>query len=239
LTGVVVAELCPAQRSSRHPVRTVEVTMYTSLAAFGRRGAVWLLLVLMTTLWGCASQPSAAEADARSRVRFEDSPDGARAIVSESILFESGKTTFANAAEPVLDLLKPAFAKARGRIIVEGHTDSTGSEAFNRKLSVDRAETVRRAVVARQVPPNRVEARGLGKDKPRRSPEVTDEDRQLNRRAEILFPGETVDSLGGREIEGKVDNVLAQLSKALGQVKDEAKGLYQQLRDKIKGDSKP
>jgi hypothetical protein len=95
---------------------------------------------------------------------------------------------------------------------------------------------VRSAIVARQVPPNRVEARGLGKDKPRRTPEVTDQDRQLNRRAEILFPGETVDTLGGREIEGKVDNVLAQLSKALGQVKDQAKGVYEQIRDRIKGD---
>ena len=159
------------------------------------RCRTWLLPVVLGALWGCAAQPPAAEVDARSRVRFEDSPDGARAILSEAILFEVGKTTFANAAEPVLDVLKPAFAKARGKILVEGHTDGTGSEAFNRKLSVDRAETVRRAIVARQVPPNRVEARGFGKDRPRRSPELTDQDRQLNRRAEIVFPGETVDSL--------------------------------------------
>ena len=198
-----------------------------------------MLLALVSTLWGCAAQPTQAEVDARSRVRFEDSPEGARAILSEAILFEVGKTTFANAAEPVLDALKPAFAKARGRIIVEGHTDSTGSDALNRKLSIDRAERVRSAIVARQVPPNRVEARGLGKDKPRRTPELSDQDRQLNRRAEILFPGETVDTLGGREIEGKVDNVLAQLSKALGQVKDQAKGVYEQIRDRIKGDGKP
>lgn len=211
----------------------------TSSVPDWHRAAVWWLLALMSTLWGCASQPTAAEVDARSRVRFEDSAEGARAILSESILFEVGKTTFANAADPVLDLLKPAFTKARGKIIVEGHTDSTGSDALNRKLSIDRAERVRGAIVARQVPPNRVEARGLGKDKPRRVPEATDQDRQLNRRAEILFPGETVDTLGGREIEGKVDNVLAQLSKALGQVKDQAKGVYETLRDKIKGDGKP
>ncbi len=213
--------------------------MRTSLAVEWRRAAVWLLLPLMGLLWGCAAQPTAADAEARSRVRFEDSPDGARAILSESILFEVGKTTFANAADPVLDVLKPAFSKARGRIIVEGHTDSTGTDAFNKKLSLERAERVRAAIVARQVPPNRVDARGLGKDRPRRSPETTDQDRQLNRRAEILFPGETVDTLGGREIEGKADNVLAQLNKALGQVKDQAKGVYETIRDKIKGDGKP
>lgn len=203
-----------------------------------RRRAAAGLLVLLALLGGCATAPRGAEAEARGRVRFEDSPDGARAILSESILFEFGKTTFANAADPVLDVLKPAFVKARGKIIVEGHTDGIGSDAANLRLSVERAEKVRQAIVARQVPPNRVEARGLGKTKPRRSPEVTDQDRQLNRRAEILFPGETVDSLGGREIEGRADSVLGQLSKALGQVKDEAKGVFDKLRDNFRSDKK-
>ena len=97
--------------------------------------------------------------------------------------------------------------------------------------------------MARQVPPHRVQARGLGKDRPRRSPEVSDQDRQLNRRAEILFPGETVDTLGGREIEGNVDTVLANLGKALQQAKEQvtggAKSVFETIRDRIKGDGKP
>lgn len=217
--------------------------------AISRRIVSVVLLLAASLLWGCATPPSAAEIEARKRVRFEDSPDGVRAILAESILFEVGTANFANAAEPVIDVLKPAFAKARGRIIVEGHTDSTGSDALNRRLSIERAEKVRTAIVARQVPPTRVEARGMSKDKPRRSPEQNDDDRQQNRRAEIVFPGETVDSLGGREIEGKAQNVLAELSKALGQVKEGfrdsasqvkegAKGVFEQLRDKIRGDGK-
>ena len=152
----------------------------------------------------------------RNRLRFEDSPEGARAILPDAILFETGKSALSPDAGPVLDLLKPAFDKARGKIIVEGHTDSVGSDALNKRLSLDRATSVRASLVARQVPPNRLEVRGLGKDKPRRTPETTDEDRQSNRRAEILFPGETVDSLGGREIE--------ELSKALARAKEQAKG---------------
>lgn len=214
--------------------------MHTPDLLSWRRAGTALLLAVLGMLWGCATpQPSAAEIEARNRVRFEDSPEGARAILADSILFETGKTTFVNAAEPVLDVLKPAFARARGRIIVEGHTDSTGSDALNRKLSIDRAEVVRGAIVARQVPPNRVEARGLGKDKPRRTPEVTDQDRQANRRAEIVFPGETVETLGGREIEGNANRTLAQLSKAVEQLKDQAKGVFETLRDKIRGDGKP
>jgi outer membrane protein OmpA-like peptidoglycan-associated protein len=107
--------------------------------------------------------------------------------------------------------MRPAFGKARGKIIVEGHTDSVGTDEANKRLSLQRAERVRAAIVDRQVPPNRLEVRGLGKDKPRYSPETTDLDRQANRRAEILFPGETVDSIGGRQIE--------ELSKALTRAK--------------------
>lgn len=210
--------------------------MRTTIDVIRPRALLGLVMVLLSTLWGCASQPSAAEMEARNRVRFEDSPEGARAVLAESILFEFGKTTFANAADPVLDVLKPAFAKARGRIIVEGHTDSIGTDAANLKLSQDRAEKVKQAIVARQVPPNRVDARGLGKTKPRKTPETTDQDRQLNRRAEILFPGETVDTLGGREIEGRANNVLDQLNKALGTVKETAKDVWGQIRDKFKSD---
>ena len=151
----------------------------------------------------------------RNRLRFEDSPEGARAILPDSILFETGKSALSPDAEPVLDLLKPAFLKARGKIIVEGHTDGTGSDALNKRLSLERAERVRAAIVDRQVPPNRLEVRGLGKDKPRRVPETTDEDRQTNRRAEILFPGETVETLGGREIE--------ELSKALARAREQSR----------------
>ena len=186
-----------------------------------RRG---LLLVVLGSLWGCASPPppppppppAPPEPEVRNRLRFEDSPEGARAILPDAILFETGKSDLSPEAGPVLDLLKPAFAKARGKIIIEGHTDSVGSDAFNKRLSLDRAASVRASIVALQVPPNRLEVRGLGKDKPRRSPETSDEDRQANRRAEILFPGETVDSLGGREIE--------ELSKALARAQQQRKG---------------
>ena len=191
----------------------------SSPALVSQRLRLALLCVPLAALWGCAAPPPppppppppAPEPEVRNRLRFEDSPDGARAILPDSILFESGKSALSGDAEPVLDLLKPAFDKARGKIIVEGHTDSVGSDAFNKRLSLDRANSVRASILARQVPPNRLETRGLGKDRPRRTPELNDDDRQMNRRAEILFPGETVDTLGGREIEA--------LSKALALAK--------------------
>lgn len=163
-------------------------------------------------LAGCAAptvQKSQAELDAMKRVRFEDTPDGARAILDNSVLFKFGTADFDSAADPVLDVLKPAFNRARGQIIVEGHTDSIGSAAINQKLSLLRAERVRDAVIKRQFSPDRLVAKGLGSSKPRRSPEMTEDDRRQNRRAEFLFPNETVASLDGKKIEQEVDSLAA------------------------------
>jgi outer membrane protein OmpA-like peptidoglycan-associated protein len=172
---------------------------------------------LAMCLAGCAAPPEKPQGDlsALKRVRFEDSPGGARAILDESILFKRGETTFANSAEPVLDVLKPAFDRARGQVVIEGHTDTVGSDAYNLKLSQDRAEKVRTAMIARQFPPSRLIAKGFGESMLKRKPEVTNEDARLNRRAEIVFIGETVASLNGREVENKAESMLDQLANSL------------------------
>ncbi len=71
-------------------------------------------------------------------------------------------------------------------ITIAGHTDSTGSEAYNQKLSERRAEAVKNALVGMGVNPARMTAIGYGKSRP-----VADNDteagRQMNRRVEILI----------------------------------------------------
>jgi len=52
------------------------------------------------------------------------------------------------------------------RIRVEGHTDSTGSEAFNQRLSLQRAEAIKAACAARNVDPSRIETVGKGETMP-------------------------------------------------------------------------
>lgn len=175
-----------------------------------------LFALLVVGLTGCATPPTQeGDLSALKRVRFEDGPGGARAILDESILFKRGETTFANSAEPVLDVLKTAFDRARGQVVIEGHTDTVGSDAYNKKLSQDRAEKVRSAMIARQFPPSRLVAKGLGESVLKRNPEVTDQDARLNRRAEFLFVGETVASLNGREVESSAESMLDQLGKSL------------------------
>jgi outer membrane protein OmpA-like peptidoglycan-associated protein len=72
------------------------------------------------------------------------------------------------------------------RILVEGHTDSTGSETYNQKLSERRAQAVKNAIVSRGVAESRIETAGFGESKPYGSNQ-TAAGRQLNRRVNVVI----------------------------------------------------
>ncbi len=69
-------------------------------------------------------------------------------------------------------------------ILVEGHTDSTGSNEYNEMLSVRRAESVGNYLVAQSVAVPRVQALGYGEEYPI-ADNATDYGRSQNRRVEI------------------------------------------------------
>jgi outer membrane protein OmpA-like peptidoglycan-associated protein len=69
-------------------------------------------------------------------------------------------------------------------IVVEGHTDSTGSDAYNQGLSERRALSVQRLLVDRGVAPARISTVGYGEARPVATND-TPEGRQMNRRVEI------------------------------------------------------
>ena len=69
-------------------------------------------------------------------------------------------------------------------ILVEGHTDSTGSEAYNQQLSERRATSVKNLLASRGVPDYRINTIGYGKSRPVVT-NATPEGRQMNRRVEI------------------------------------------------------
>jgi outer membrane protein OmpA-like peptidoglycan-associated protein len=83
----------------------------------------------------------------------------------------------------VADALKDDEGK---HILIEGHTDSRGSEATNLALSQQRANSVRDYFVSRGIPTERITANGLGSNRP-----VADnssaEGRADNRRVEIVI----------------------------------------------------
>lgn len=67
-----------------------------------------------------------------------------------------------------------------------GYTDSTGSAAYNKKLSERRANSVLSYLHSRKVIPQRLSAFGMGEEKPRAS-NATAAGRALNRRVEIII----------------------------------------------------
>jgi len=76
------------------------------------------------------------------------------------------------------------------KIVIEGFTDDRGSARFNERLSEERAQAVRDALVSEGVEPQRIVARGLGPAYPVAANNDS-RGRSLNRRVEILI-GETV-----------------------------------------------
>ncbi|MBL8496846.1 DUF4398 domain-containing protein [Nitrosomonas sp. JL21] len=75
------------------------------------------------------------------------------------------------------------------RVLIEGHTDSTGSHHYNQALSERRANAARQTLIDSGVNPARIETRGYGENYPVASNDNA-EGRQLNRRVEIIFSDE-------------------------------------------------
>jgi len=84
------------------------------------------------------------------------------------------------------------LAKTQGMnlevIIAVGHTDSVGSEAYNQKLSVRRAEAVKAYIVSKGVEASRVYTEGKGEAQPV-ADNKTSAGRAKNRRVEIEVVG--------------------------------------------------
>jgi len=110
--------------------------------------------------------------------------------LSGQVLFVTGKSELLPAARDQLDQVAAAL-KDQGEmkpIVVEGYTDSVGSDAANQKLSKDRAEAVRAYLVSKGVPSEKITSVGKGEASPVASND-TPEGRANNRRVEIVVGG--------------------------------------------------
>lgn len=99
-------------------------------------------------------------------------------------------TGTSNLTEQSLETLKTVIARAKARaaseVLVTAHTDRQGSIESNDRLSIQRAESVRKLLIDQGLAPERVEAIGRGE----RQPLVPTEDEVAeprNRRAEVVI----------------------------------------------------
>lgn len=103
-------------------------------------------------------------------------------VADRPIDFAPGSAVLAEAGAAILDAAAAILARCpTAAIEIGGHTDSQGSEDFNRRLSAARAEAVREALLARAVAGGRLVAVGYGEAEPIAS-NATESGRSQNRR---------------------------------------------------------
>lgn len=126
-----------------------------------------------------ALRSAMAESDA---VNIQRTQDVLSATFKGDIFFDVNSSTLKPGAYSEVDRISKVLNNyPQTTIRVEGHTDSTGPEDYNQRLSEKRAETVKNALVQRAVDPRRINAVGYGELQPISSDNAT------NRRVSIVI----------------------------------------------------
>jgi outer membrane protein OmpA-like peptidoglycan-associated protein len=108
------------------------------------------------------------------------------------VLFDTGKYTLRPAAREKLAKISGIVGTyPELKLAVEGHTDNVGGDAYNQRLSEQRAASVKTYLVKQGVVESNVTAQGFGKTQPV-APNTTAKGRQLNRRVELVVSGEVI-----------------------------------------------
>ncbi|MEO9492691.1 MAG: OmpA family protein [Marinomonas sp.] len=114
--------------------------------------------------------------------------DGGNAILvnlPDGVTFDVGSAVIQPAFRATLDNVSNNLTQYPNSIIdVYGHTDSTGSDSFNQRLSEQRAQSVTNYMVSRGVASARVRWQGFGETQPV-ADNTTEYGRSRNRRVEI------------------------------------------------------
>lgn len=99
--------------------------------------------------------------------------------------FETNKSSLTAESYPILaNAVSILLSNPEMQVEIQGHTDNVGSDDYNKKLSLQRAETVKRYLVSKGVSASRLTTVGMGKSQPV-ADNKTAEGRSLNRRIEF------------------------------------------------------
>jgi outer membrane protein OmpA-like peptidoglycan-associated protein len=103
------------------------------------------------------------------------------------VLFDTGKATLKAGAYSTIDRLATVLKEdASRKVLIEGHTDSVGSNEYNQSLSERRAASVQAALFERGVAASQISTVGKGETTPVASNDNVG-GRQQNRRVELVF----------------------------------------------------
>ncbi|WP_316841692.1 OmpA family protein [Pedobacter gandavensis] len=162
-----------------------------------------ILALLLTVTLSCKTKktivatpaPVAQGSDKELDKMKKDLPDdqiertdgGIKFTFSSEVLFPTNSSYLNEPAKKriaaVANVIKDEQAN---QILVEGHSDKTGTATYNQWLSDKRAVSVKNFLVSQGIPANRIKTAGLGDTKPV-ADNKTKEGRLLNRRVEIIL----------------------------------------------------
>ncbi len=168
--------------------------------------AVLIGSILAFDLTSAAAQTAPAPDQPFDREAMEQALQTRQDYDLHGIHFDSDKAVIQPQSGPLLDdvaTVLESFPDWTLRIV--GHTDASGDAGHNQALSLQRAEAVRSALVERGIDAGRLEAAGVGADRPVAANE-TAEGRELNRRVELM---RVSDSPAARELLKAMSDYLA------------------------------
>lgn len=129
-----------------------------------------------------------------TELKAKKTEEGIRINLPENILFEFDKYYVRAQAKPTLTKINQLVNYYSGKtIFIYGHTDSKGDDAYNQKLSQQRAAAVKYYLInVFKVQPTRLQTQGFGKAKPiapNNNPDGSDNaiGREKNRRVEVII----------------------------------------------------
>lgn len=119
--------------------------------------------------------------------KIERIGEGIKITFDSGLLFEVDKSEVTSSAQTNLtDLARILNKYEDTNILIEGHTDSSGSDEYNMRLSERRAQAVSHYLAAQSVASSRFSLMGYGETQPIASND-TAEGRRLNRRVELAI----------------------------------------------------
>lgn len=123
-----------------------------------------------------------------SGVAVVQTPDNQLKLeVPSDVSFDTGRADIKPAMRPILDQFASGLANQPStEVRIVGHTDSTGPEALNDRLSLERAQATKNYLVSRGVNPHQVQVAGRGEHEPI-ADNRTESGRARNRRVEVFL----------------------------------------------------
>jgi outer membrane protein OmpA-like peptidoglycan-associated protein len=122
-----------------------------------------------------------------ANAKVERVGEGIKITFDSGILFDTNSSGLRSTSQTdILKLAATLQKYADTNVLVEGHTDNTGTDAINQPLSEQRAQSVANAITAQSVASSRITTKGYGSTQPV-ADNTTAEGRQANRRVEVAI----------------------------------------------------